>query len=321
MNLNEGHPGFRSASAGKEFFFQIVLTLSLFLSISFIPLIGFFPGVLTPTPTALSMLRWGRPLVWVVPGCSALIGAAALFLMDLSLSIPYFLGLLAMGVVLGHGIKSEWPVEKVVGLSTLVMVLMSGLLLLAAFVESGGELVRLLEQDLKNTITGTFKQLGTPSAERQELETALLDIVPLMVRVIPGVLVASTLAVSWLNLLVSRRYCRAAAVESCLREKLALWKAPEPMVWFVIGAGLMLLLPVDGLWLLGLNILIVLGGIYFLHGLAIVSFYFEKWKLPFLARGLIYALLFLQQFAAIATAVLGLFDIWFDFRKLVKKPA
>ncbi len=298
-----------------------MLTLSLFLSITFIPLVGFFPGVLTPTPTALSTIRWGRPLAWVVPGCSGLIGAVILFWMEMSLNIPYFLGLLAMGIALGQGIKSEWPVEKTVGLSTLVMVLMAGLLLLVAFVESGGELVRLLEQDLRNTISHTFKQLGSSSPEREELERMLLDVVPLMVRVIPGVLIASTLAVSWLNLLVSRRYCRAAAMESCIREKLTLWKAPEPLVWFVIGAGLMLLVPVDQVWVLGLNLLIVLGSVYFLHGLAIVTFYFDKWKVPFIARGLIYALMFLQQFAAIATAALGLFDIWFDFRKLVKKPA
>lgn len=298
-----------------------MLTLSLFLSITFIPLVGFFPGVLTPTPTALNTIRWGRPLSWVVPGCSGLIGAVILFWMEMSLNIPYFLGLLAMGIVLGQGIKSEWPVEKTVGLSTLVMVLMAGLLLLVAFVESGGEMVRLLEQDLRNTISHTFKQLGSSSPERQELERMLLDVVPLMVRVIPGVLIASTLAVSWLNLLVSRRYCRAAAMESCIREKLTLWKAPEPLVWFVIGAGLMLLVPVDQIWVLGLNLLIVLGSVYFLHGLAIVTFYFDKWKVPFIARGLIYALMFLQQFAAIATAALGLFDIWFDFRKLVKKPA
>jgi mannose/fructose/N-acetylgalactosamine-specific phosphotransferase system component IIC len=43
--------------------------------------------------------------------------------------------------------------------------------------------------------------------------------------------------------------------------------------------------------------------------------------MPFFVKGFVYAVLFLQQFALMATAVLGLFDVWFDFRKLVKKPA
>jgi len=36
---------------------------------------------------------------------------------------------------------------------------------------------------------------------------------------------------------------------------------------------------------------------------------------------IVYAVLLLQQFASMVTAVLGLFDVWFDFRKLGKKPA
>ena len=140
-------------------------------------------------------------------------------------------------------------------------------------------------------------------------------------RIIPGVFISCTLGISWLNLLVSRRFCRAAGIESCVREKLTLWKTPEFIVWFVIAGGLMALLPVGDLKLLGFNLLIVIGTIYFFQGLAIVSFYFEKWKMPFFVKGFVYAVLFLQQFALMATAVLGLFDVWFDFRKLVKKPA
>lgn len=67
--------------------------------------------------------------------------------------------------------------------------------------------------------------------------------------------------------------------------------------------------------------LIVMGTIFFFQGLAIAAFYFERWKLPFYVKGVIYAVVFLQQFASMAIAVLGLFDVWFDFRKLAKKPA
>ena len=179
----------------------------------------------------------------------------------------------------------------------------------------------MIEQDLRGAISATLKQLGSSSLETQELESKLLETVPLIVRIMPGVLISCTIGISWLNLLISRRYCRAAAIESCVREKLTLWKTPEFFVWFVIAAGLMLLLPVGDLKLPGINILIVTGTIYFLQGLAIVAFYFERWKLPFFVKGFVYAVLFLQQFASMATAVLGLFDVWFDFRKLAKKPA
>ncbi|MGA2401340.1 MAG: DUF2232 domain-containing protein [Syntrophobacteraceae bacterium] len=311
----------RLGSAGKEFFFQIALTVGLFLSISFVPLAGVFSGVLTPAPTALAVIRWGFPNAWFVPGCAAAVGSLILYMLDLSHSIPYLLALVGMGALMGHGFRSQWSSEKIVGLSSLLVIGMACLFLILALAETKGEMVRMIEQDLRDAVSATLKQLGGSSPETQELESNILETVPLIVRIIPGVLISSTLGISWLNLLVSRRYCRAAAIESCVREKLTLWKTPEFIVWFVVAGGLMLLLPVGDLKLPGLNILIVTGTIYFLQGLAIVAFYLEKWKMPFFVKGFVYALLFLKQFASMATAVLGLFDVWFDFRKLVKKPA
>ena len=311
----------RLGSAGKEFFFQIVLTIGLFLSISFVPLAGFFSGLLTPAPTALAIIRWGLPAAWYVPGFAGVLGSLILYLLDSSHSIPYLLALIGMGAIIGYGSRSQWSTEKTIGVSSLLVIGIAGLFSILVFSETKGEMVRLIEQDLQGAISATLKQFGSASPETQELEQNLLDTVPLIVRIIPGVFISCTLGISWLNLLVSRRFCRAAGIESCVREKLTLWKTPEFIVWFVIAGGLMALLPVGDLKLLGFNLLIVIGTIYFFQGLAIVSFYFEKWKMPFFVKGFVYAVLFLQQFALMATAVLGLFDVWFDFRKLVKKPA
>ena len=311
----------RLGSAGKEFFFQIVLTIGLFLSISFVPLAGFFFGLLTPAPTALSIIRWGLPAAWYVPGFAGVLGSLILYLLDSSHSIPYLLALIGMGAIIGYGSRSQWSTEKTIGVSSLLVIGIAGLFSILVFSETRGEIVRLIEQDLRGAISATLKQFGSASPETQELEQNLLDTVPLIVRIIPGVFISCTLGISWLNLLVSRRFCRAAGIESCVREKLTLWKTPEFIVWFVIAGGLMALLPMGDLKLLGFNLLIVIGTIYFFQGLAIVSFYFEKWKMPFFVKGFVYAVLFLQQFALMATAVLGLFDVWFDFRKLVKKPA
>ena len=311
----------RPGSAGKEFLVQIVLTVGLFLTITFVPLIGFFSGVLTPAPTALAVIRWGFPNAWLVPGCSAVIGSVVLYLLSLSDSIPYLLVLIGLGAVMGYGFRSRWSTEKIVGLSSLLVIGMAGVFLILALVETKGEMVRLLEQDLQGVISATLKQIGGSSPETGELESKLMATVPLIVRIIPGIVISCTLGISWFNLLICRRYCRAAAIDFCIIENLTLWKAPEFMVWFVIAGGLMLLLPVGALKIPGINLLIVMGTVFFFHGLAIVAFYFEKWKLPFYLKGVVYALLFLQQFASMATAGLGLFDVWFDFRRLTKKPA
>lgn len=251
----------RPGSAGIEFFSQIVLTIGLFLSITFVPLAGFFSGVLTPAPTALAVIRWGFPNAWLVPGCSAVIGSLVLYLLSLSDSIPYLLALIGLGALMGYGFRSQWPAHKIVGLSSLFVIGVAGLFVILAFVETKGELVRLIEQDLQGAISATLKQLGSTAPETGELESKLLATVPLIVRIIPGVLISCTLGISWLNLLICRRYCRAAAIESCIREQLTLWKAPEFMVWFVIAGGLIVLLPVGDLKLPG-SICLSLWGLY-----------------------------------------------------------
>jgi uncharacterized protein YybS (DUF2232 family) len=322
MNAPQGDlPVLRPGSAGKELLLLIVVTVGLFLSINFVPLVGFFPGILTPAPTVLAVIRWGFPNAWLVPGCSAVIGSLILYLLNLSDSIVYLLALVGMGALMGYGFRRQWSTEKIVGLSSLFVIGMAGLFVILAFTETKGEMVRLIEQDLRGAISATLKQIGSSSPETQELESKLLETVPLIVRIMPGVLMACTLGISWLNLLISLRYCRAAAIESCVREKLTLWKAPEFIVWFVIAGGLILLLPVGDLKLAAINLLIVTGTIYFLQGVAIVAFYLERWKLPVYVKGFVYAMVFLQQFASMATAALGLFDVWFDFRKPRKKPA
>ncbi len=314
-------PVLRPGSAGKELLLLIVLTVGLFLSITFVPLVGFFPCMLTPAPTAVAVIRWGLPNAWLVPGCSAVIGAVILYLLNLSDSIAYLLALIGMGALIGHGFRCQWSTEKIVGLSSLFVIGMAGLFVILAFAETKGEMVPLIERDLRGAISTALKQLGSSSPETQEMEKNLLETVPLVVRLMPGVLVSCILAISWLNLLVLLRYCRSAATEYCARTKLILWKAPEFIVWFVIGGGLMILLPVGPLKMPAINVIIVTGTIYFFQGIAIVAFYLEKWKSPFYVKGIVYALLFLQQFASMAAAVLGLFDVWFDFRKLGKTPA
>jgi len=318
---NENLPVSRLGSAGKDLLLPIVLTVVLFLSIYYVPLAGFFAGMLAPSPISLAVIRLGFPNAWLVPCCAALAGSLALSFVGLTGNIPYLLSLIGMGVLMGYGLRSKWSTEKVVGLSSLFVIGVAGLFALLAFMDAKGEMVGMLERELREMISATLKQFGGSSAENQELETNLLAYVPSVVRIYPGMLVSCSILIAWLNLLVSRKYCRAAAPECCSFDRLTLWKTPEFLVWFFIAGGLMMLLPPEDLRMTGNNVIIVMGTLYFLQGLAIVSYYFDRWKMPFFIKGFVYAVMFLQQFASIVIAALGLFDVWFDFRKLVKKPA
>ena len=61
--------------------------------------------------------------------------------------------------------------------------------------------------------------------------------------------------------------------------------------------------------------------LFFFQGLGIVSFFFERKKVPRFLKILLYSLIALQQLALLAVIGIGLFDMWFDFRKLKKIKA
>ncbi len=307
---------------GREFLFHVLATLGLFFSISFIPLAGFLAGVLTPLPTVLIVLRYGVPAGLLAPFVAEAVGVIVLLWLGMVSSIPYLTAMLGMGVILGYGTRHAWSSEKTIGLPSLAVVVMAGLLLVLAYVETKGALVSLLEQDLREAISAAFKAIGTtPSAETHEVESSLLAAVPAVIRIMPGITVSCIIGIAWLNELFARRYCRAAGLHECIAQDWTLWKAPEPLVWAVIASGAALMVPIPGWKLVAMNVMIVLGGIYFLHGLSITAFYLNKWKLPLFLRALIYGFLALQQFASMALAIMGLFDMWMDFRRLTRKAA
>ena len=101
---------------------------------------------------------------------------------------------------------------------------------------------------------------------------------------------------------------------------LNLWKAPEYLVWGVIGCGLSLFLPNTAIKVIGLNGLLILMTVYFFQGIAIVSFYFDKKRLPRFVRVFLYTLIALQQLILLAVIGLGFFDLWVNFRRSGKQP-
>lgn len=101
------------------------------------------------------------------------------------------------------------------------------------------------------------------------------------------------------------------------------WVLPEPLVFGLILGGLLKLAVVwaqggEAAEISGNNLLVFFVGLYTLGGLSIVSFFFEKWRLPKILRLLSYVVLFQVLFEAIFA--LGVLDVWRDFRKTKTLP-
>ena len=64
----------------------------------------------------------------------------------------------------------------------------------------------------------------------------------------------------------------------------------------------------------GLNLLIVALSLYLIQGLAVIAWFFERYAVSRLLRVIFYVFFALQPFLAIMVALLGLFDLWANFR-------
>ncbi len=305
----------------RELAVGIGATVALFMTVVFLPVTGIFASVLTPVPPLISLYLWGRPLGLLVPGGAALIGSAALAAMGSWQTLAYFMELLVLGTLLGLGMRHHRSLTRIVGEASIKVFLLGAVLFW--WTHSGPEngMWMHLEKRLSALMTALVQDSGLNEVQQAMVRDGLSRLVPLLVRVFPGIALGSTIVFGWLNLYVASRFLSSRNHPLPAWIPWRFWSTPDVLVWVVIGAGFLTLMPVPFAKILGLNLLFASASVYLLHGLAIVAFFMARWNVPGLFRGVIYGLIFLQQFLSLAVAVAGLFDTWFDFRRLNARPA
>jgi uncharacterized protein YybS (DUF2232 family) len=100
------------------------------------------------------------------------------------------------------------------------------------------------------------------------------------------------------------------------------WQVPFYAVWALIAAIAVVLvhtlvLPLGFLVDIALSVLVVLGGLYFAQGLAILVFFMNKWQVGVLGRVFVYTIIaLLVQAIGVIVLAFGFFDTWLNVRRL-----
>lgn len=246
---------------------------------------------------------------------------AFLVLLDAYAGLPVITALVIAGVIIAECLQKSYSIEK-----TILYVVVALFLLGAAFVSYHAFILSetpwhwvqaYLERHLK--ISVDF-YAGWPVAKEQVdlIKENVPQIAAALTMIFPALFLVALIFMVWANLLVGRALLRKYGLPSPDFGDLTSWKAPEKMVWYLIGAGVMLMLSDVGTEIIGWNMLVVISAVYLFAGLAIVSFFLKKSPFPAGFRYLIYFLIFAQQILTLLVAAVGLFDLWVDFRKLNK---
>ncbi|MCB2187492.1 MAG: YybS family protein [Deltaproteobacteria bacterium] len=295
-------------------------SLAIFSAPILIPFVGALLALATPVPLMLLYRRNGT-----APGRQGLMwagaGAVALYFFTPWAGLYYFLFHLALAGVMGESAGRGLAVDRRVALAALagVVVSLGPLFLLAS--GQGGDFLEAWHQEWHQEMAAFLKayQGGAEMdpAKLAEFQAAIGQAWEAIFRILPALLGSTALLVCWGNFMLVRRISQMwPDPTGQWLAPLNRWRAPELLVWVVIASGGIVLFGWEGLFWWGANFLILTGTVYFLQGMAILSYWLERKKVVRLVRVAIYTLIAVEFFLAVLIAVAGLFDVWFNFRRL-----
>jgi uncharacterized protein YybS (DUF2232 family) len=182
-------------------------------------------------------------------------------------------------------------------------------------VSSYGQLIKSLDDGIGDALD-YYRQSGEVSGETLVmLETTLYRMKVLIPLIMPSILGSFILIITWFTMILGNmlllKTSGNAPWTNC-----RYWQLPEKLIWVVIGAGIFAMLPIQIIRPIGINSLVLLSIVYCFQGISIAVFFMNKWNVPILLRSFFYVMIIFQSLGTVILLILGIADIWFDFRKL-----
>jgi len=281
------------------------------------PIVGFFSALFIPLPTLFYRSKLGRKTGALIPVLTIIL--MMVFLGGISIDTLFFFELLLLGFILSELFELDLSVEKTMLYASSAVLLTAIVCLLFYSQAFNTGIIALVSEYVVKNLELTlmlYENMGVSEENIQMISGSLENIQYVLIRIIPAIVVASTFFVSWTCLLIAKPMLRSKELFYPAFGSLNLWKAPDILIWGLIGSGFALFLPHKTLKIIGLNVLLILMTIYFFQGIGIVSFYFEKKQFSRMLRFFLYSLIALQQILLLLVIGLGIFDMWLNFRKL-----
>lgn len=296
--------------------------VAFFFAVRILPVLGLGISIFTPAPIILYRRKWGRKDGGVIT--AAILATIVIFMMGTrSLHLMPLLFIYGtVGILLGEAMDLGFSLEGTVALVVAgsAVITASGLLLSMGL--SPSEALVSMKKGLAKSIDQAHEVLREINPKRGYTREQLEGFTDLVMRTSPALFVNGIVFLVWANLLVAKRLFARHNLQVYPPQDLTRWRMPEWAVWPAIGSGFVLWLTSGVVEAAGMNVVVVMVLLYFFQGLAIVAYYFEVNKLPPLFRIMGYSVIVIfQQFLVPLLSLAGLFDTWFDFRRLKPREA
>ncbi len=278
---------------------------------------GLVLGTWLPLPLLLVGWRLGtKPAALLVLVAAAFVFALspgrAVILDNLGLWM-----ILLMGLILTVCHRRDWASGSSIVLTVAALGLIAVAFFLGQAFFQGLSPVALWEHksgELMDSLATMFSHAGMSFGDFRVMGLPRMDVQHLLAEVLPALVLINLGLVAWVNVLVVQRLAVLWGWDAP-GEPLSQWASPEWLVFVLVASGFALLAPVAWVRQAGMNLLLLMGFLYFCHGLAVIAALLQRYQLPWVLRGLVYILAFMNP-VILVVMILGLTDLWLDFRTL-----
>ena len=295
----------------------VILVVILVFALLVFPPLGALIGILSPFPLVFIYLQRGRQ---VGIALVALVFAVLLVLVGSSQAMLFLAEYALMALVLGESIRIQLPGDRCIVGSALVSGIVSMILLATLLGDQDTSIREFFEKQVRAHFSQSieaFNSMGEDKAEVEEMKKFAERAAEGFATAYPaflliGSLVGAAANYALIRIVWLRLYGPGLFSERTFSE----WVCPENLIWGFILSGAALFLGQGVISDAGLNVFLIMLGIYFAQGLSIVVHFLKVRNVPTFFWFVLFILIFVQPLLIGLVAGLGVFDIWADFRKL-----
>lgn len=170
---------------------------------------------------------------------------------------------------------------------------------------------------LKNMMS-VYKQIGITYLTTAKMRPIISKLLTDVLLLLPSIAVTLSWMGLWFSFIILRKFSKRKPSDFFKNnENLSLWKSSDFFILFLLS-GFIIAIFASGIYkFIGYNIIFLASSVYLVQGLTIISFFFNKLNLNLFLKTLTYILIILFNNPLVIFVIfMGIFDIWFNFRKI-----
>jgi uncharacterized protein YybS (DUF2232 family) len=291
-----------------------VQTIALFISGLFIPLVVW---LVTPVPLILCSVRNNRLHGFIALGLASIVIAVV---SGLPVAVFLFLVFGLIAAANADGLLQQRKPEAAILMGSLPATALIGIAAAYYYTKTGNSPFAGIEayiQEQRDVTAKLYSGLGF-----NEVAAAISSLpnesIHYFVLLLPCIVALMLVSIAVCSYLVSRALIlrKPGSGPALAPVAFGTWHAPDTWVWGLIAALSLFLIPDETAKITGWNLLVIFAALYLVQGVALLDYFLkEKMHVQAVIRILIHSII-LSLPSILFVVVIGIIDIWADFRKL-----